>query len=65
MNICRKVTYLDGSVISSHAHGQWIPIPASCISLKVLDQLADTVESNIYIKEEVAGQGTFEYLRTV
>lgn len=66
MNIRRKVTYLDGSVSSSDAYGEWIPLPASCVSPHVLDQLAEleSVGSSVYVVDVVPGQGMFEYIHT-
>lgn len=67
MDIKRKITFTDGSTVSSFGHGDWIPIPPSCVSPHVLDQLAElaSVGSSIYVVEVVSGQGRFEYVGTI
>lgn len=65
MEILRKVTFTDGSVLSSYGHGHWIPIPEDCVPMWVLDQLHRGSQDKMlsYAKQDVDGQGVFEYFR--
>lgn len=65
MDIVRKVTFSDGSVIRSYGHGHWIPIPDVCVPTWVLNLLNQPTDDEMmpYVRQDVIGQGVFEYFK--